>query len=113
MKLHIRDIPQEIIDQCQSMDKAHDQHVHIRINGGMHGSPQAGALANQQLVRRLAKHGYHKTPHTPGLWKHTWCPITFALVVDDFGIKHVVKEHAQHLLQALQEHCEVSVDWEG
>ena len=47
MKLHIRDIPQEIIDQCQLMDKVHDQCVCICINDGMCGLPQAGALANQ------------------------------------------------------------------
>jgi hypothetical protein len=34
------------------------------------------------------------------------------LVIDDFAVKHVGKEHADHLLAALSEHYEVSADWE-
>ena len=37
----------------------------------------------------------------------------FFLTVDDFGIGYVGKQHAQHLLITLQEHCTVTTDWEG
>jgi hypothetical protein len=80
----------------------------------MYGLPQAGLLANKLLARRLTKYGYFQAEHTPGLWKHTWQPIQFALVVDDFGVEYAKKEHAQHILDALNKHYEaVSKDWQG
>jgi hypothetical protein len=33
--------------------------------------------------------------------------------VDDFGVKYVGKEHAEHLLKVLQEHYKVTTDWKG
>ena len=47
----------------------------------------AGKLANDLLIKRMSKHGYHLCQYKPGLWKHVWRPFTFTLVVDDFGIK--------------------------
>ena len=68
------------------------------------GLPQVGILANKLLRRRLLPHGYSKCTNTPGLWKHEWQPILFTLVVDDFGIKYVGKEHVEHLLSAYKRH---------
>jgi hypothetical protein len=68
----------------------------------MFGLLQAGILANQLLACRLAIHGYHKTKFTSRLWRHVTLPIQFTLVVDDFGVQLVVKEHAQHLIDALE-----------
>ena len=34
-------------------------------------------------------------------------------MVDDFGVKYVGKEHADHLLQLLKEKYEISEDWGG
>jgi hypothetical protein len=42
-----------------------------------------------------------------------WRPITFCLVVDDFGIKTVGLKHAKHLQQELEKHYECSMDWKG
>ena len=33
--------------------------------------------------------------------------------MDDFGVKYVGKEHATHLKDTLEEHYEISTDWEG
>ena len=41
------------------------------------------------------------------------CPISFTLIVDDFGIKYVIRKHADHLLAALQEHYTLDIDWAG
>ena len=35
------------------------------------------------------------------------------LVVDDFGVNYVGKEHAEHLIKTLKEHDECSTDWKG
>ena len=50
---------------------------------------------------------------TPGLWTHEWRPICFSLVVDDFGVKYVGKEHAAHLVAALKETYDIEVDEKG
>jgi hypothetical protein len=68
----------------------------------MYGLPQAGRLANNLLIKRLAPYGYRPCHHTHGLWRHDTKPVTFTLVVDDFGIKYIGKENADHLLNALK-----------
>ena len=87
--------------------------VYLELRGAIYGLPQAGALANKLLRKRLAPHGYYKVAHTPGLWRHITRPIAFTLVVDDFGVKYVGQEHAKHLIQVLREHYTMSIDWDG
>ena len=114
MKIPIELIPPEIILEYNLQDLVHDGYVYIEINKGMYGLPQAGLLANKLLGKRLAKYGYYQSRHTPGLWKHTWRPIQFVLVVDDFGVEYIGRDHAEHLISALRTHYEaVSTDWEG
>ena len=79
----------------------------------MYGLPQVGILANKLLAKRLAKHGSYQCTHTPGLWRHNWHPITFALVVNDFGIEIKGKQHGEHLIAALKQDYNVTVDWTG
>ena len=78
----------------------------------MYGLPQSGMIANELLQKRLKTKGYYQVKHTPGLWKHTWRPIMFVLVVDNFGIKYIVKEHAEHLINTNKENYECIEDWE-
>ena len=86
----------------------------MEIRRGMYGLPQAGILTEKQLIRFLGSYGYSPVPHTPGLWHHQWHPITFCLVVDDFGVKYIGKEHAHHLIQCLRNHYhELEIDWAG
>ena len=40
-------------------------------------------------------------------------PHTIFLIVDDFGIKYVGKQHALHFLKILEQHYEITADWEG
>jgi hypothetical protein len=79
----------------------------------MYGIPQAGKLANDLLKKRLSESGYYPVQFTPGLWRHSWRPIAFTLVVDDFGIKFTGDTHAHHLIKSLKEHYEVTIDWKG
>ena len=57
----------------------------------MYGLPQTGIIAQELLEKRLLKAGYHQSKVTPGYWKHDWQPISFTLVVDDFGVKYINK----------------------
>jgi hypothetical protein len=75
--------------------------VYIEVQKGMYGLLQAGILANQLLSHCPAIHGYHQTKFTPGIWRHNNHPIQFTLVMDDFGVQYVGKEHAQHIIDAL------------
>jgi hypothetical protein len=47
------------------------------------------------------------------LWSHEHRPVLFSLVVDDFGVKYVGKEHAQHLIDSLSAFYELTVYWEA
>jgi hypothetical protein len=68
----------------------------------MYGLPQGGIIAQELLAKMLKEHGYTQSKTTPGLWTHEWHPITFSLVVDNFGVNYIREEHAQHLLQTVQ-----------
>ena len=50
---------------------------------------------------------------TAGLWTDEWRPICFLLEVDDFGVKYVGQEHADHLIAALKDTYEIEVDTKG
>jgi len=114
MKMKLSDYPEDVILQYGLREKvSSDGYIYIEVRKGMYGLPQAGLLAQQLLEERLNKHGYFQSKFTPGLWTHKWRPICFSLVVDDFGVKYVGKEHAEHLVSAIKNDYEATVEWEG
>jgi hypothetical protein len=113
MVINLASLPQETIEKYDLNELAQDRKVYIEIQKGMYGLPQAGILANELLQRNLAKDGYHPTTHTHGLWTHDTRPISFPLVVDDFGVKYVGREHAEHLMACIKKKYNVSSDWNG
>ena len=70
-------------------------------------------LAYQLIKKCLKPAGYYPIRESNGLWKHKTRPTIFALCVDDFGVKYFSRNDAEHLLNALREHYEISVDWKG
>jgi hypothetical protein len=113
MVINLLSLPQETIDKYDLIELAQDGNVYIEIQKGMYGLPQAGILANELLQRNLAKDGYRPTQHTHGLWKHDTRPISFSLVVDDFGVKYVGREHAEYLMECIKKNYNISSDWSG
>ena len=114
MRLKLADMPADVIEHYKLLDVATpDGFVYCEIRKGMYGLPQAGIIAQELLAKRLKEHGYSQSETTPGLWKHEWRPIMFSLVVDDFGVKYVGEEHAEHLLKTIQKHYQCSVEKEG
>jgi hypothetical protein len=103
MVINLSSLPQETIDKYDLIELAQDGKVNIEIQKGMYRLPQAGILANELLQRNLAKDGYRPTQHTHGLWKHGTRLVSFSLVVDDFGVKYVGREHAEHLMTCIKE----------
>ena len=113
VQIRICDIPQEFIDEYDLTLYEHNGWVYFEITNGVYRLKQAGKLANDLLAECLDAHGYYQSTTTPGFWKHRWRPISFVLIVDDFGIKYVGKQHADHLLMALTQHYKVTTDWTG
>ena len=66
------------------------------------GLPQVGSLANKLLCNCLAARRYYECKQTPGRWKQATRPISFTLVVDDFGMKYANKEDVDHLIKCLK-----------
>lgn len=119
-KMRINLIPPEFIELYDLAPKVkYDAkgigyvYKYMEIRCGMYGLPQSGMLSNKLSKKRLTDYGYDELPHTPGLFKHKTRPISFSLVVDDFGIKYIGKENALHLINALEDFYEVEVDWKG
>jgi hypothetical protein len=77
----------------------------------MYSLPQAGIIAQELLEHQLLKAGYTQSKIAPGYWRHKWRPISFTLVVDDFGVKYIGREHVLHLIKVLKGHYEVEEDW--
>jgi hypothetical protein len=113
MRIPIELIPQEITAEYNLFSLVSDGHVYIEVQKGMYGLPQARILANQLLALSLAIHGYHQTKFTPGLWRHVTRSIQLTLVMNDFGVQYVGKEHAQYLIDALETDYTISKDWTG
>ena len=116
IKLKLATLPDEIIQEYKLKDIATpDGAVYVEVRKGMYGLPQAGILANELLEKRLNKHGYFQSPQIPGLWTHVSRPISFTLVVDDFGVKYVGEEHVHHLMGVLtdKKQYEITADWKG
>ena len=76
MFITITSILDEIITHYKLHDIVHNGKVYMEIRRGMYGLPQAGILAEQQLIHFLGRYSYAPVRHTPGLWRHTWCPIS-------------------------------------
>jgi hypothetical protein len=112
MKLEL--FPPDIIEEYGLRDKVDsDGNVFCEVKRGMYGLPQAGIIAQDLLTTRLRKAGYYQSKITPGYWRHNWRPISFTLVVDDFGVKYINKADVEHLMSVLKEDYEIDTDWEG
>jgi hypothetical protein len=79
----------------------------------MYGLLQASIIVQDLLTKRLHKAGYQQSKVTPGYWRHEWRPISFILVVDNFGVKYINKTNVGHLTSLLSQDYKIDTDWEG
>ena len=110
MYIAVKDIPFDIRQK-------HDVEIRngkacVCIQKGMYGLPNAGLLAQDQLIARLAEDGYHETD-TECLFKHDTRGTLFMLVVDDFGIKTKNIDDLNHLIATLSKHYKITIDPTG
>ena len=114
MKFEAKLVPQEIIDVYNLQDKiAPDGFLYVEVRKAIYGLVQSGRLSDNKLSVVLANQGYHQSKYTPGLFLHETRPISFTLVVDDFGVKYTNKEDALHLERTISEHYPLKCDWKG
>jgi hypothetical protein len=111
MKMMLSQFPEEIVDKYNLGALAVDGWVYIEIIKGMYVLKQVSILSNQLLQTRLEPFVYYPARHTPGLWLHKTRYIVFSLIVDDFAVKYVGKQHADHLRNALLKSYELTTDW--
>ena len=112
MRIKICDLPKSSVQKYNLVLKATKYgYIYVEIKRGMYGLRQAGIILQQLLEKRLNIKGYRQSDITPVFWTHDWCPICFFLCVDDFGVKYVGKQHADHLMIFLREHYKISRDW--
>jgi hypothetical protein len=102
-----------IVAQFDLLHKVVKGHIYLKMQRAVWGLSQAGILPNKLLRKRLAPHGYYKCKQMPGLWKHATRPISFTLVVDNFGMKYANKYDINHLIQCLKKKYELTEDWDG
>ena len=113
VRIKFSDIPQELIEEYDLSKAAQNGWIYFEILRGCYGLPQSVRLANELLRNRPEKAGYYEAATTTGLWCHTWSPIQLILLVDDFSIEYVGKEHTLHLLKTLEVDYKTTTDWEG
>ena len=65
-------IPPDIVADYKLNTKVKNNTVYAKVNKGMYGLPQAGKLANDDLLAHLADGGYHPATYTPG--NNPLCP---------------------------------------
>jgi hypothetical protein len=87
--------------------------IYLEMRGVVWGLPQAGILANKHLRKGLLPHGYYECANTHSLWKHKTRPISFTLVLDNFRVKYVGREHVTHLTACIKEKYELTKDRTG
>ena len=114
IRIHVRDIPDEIITEQKLKEKTDAKGVvYIVASRGMYGLPQSGTQATELLEKKLNKNCYKQIKFVPGLWKHECRPVKFMVVVDNFGVKYVWGKHAFHFKQTLEEHYKFKTEWYG
>ena len=113
MKFALDCIPNKIVYQYDLRSLISDGLVYLKIRKSMPGLKQADRIANDRLKAHIAHFGFAPVTRTPKLWKYTTNPITFSLVVNNFGVKYVGKENADHLIQALQKLYNIPINWTG
>ena len=114
MKIPYNLLPQDIITHYNLQEKiVSDGHIYIKIKKGMYGLKQAAKLAHDKLVNHLKPFGYSPDPLAPNIWTHHTRKTKFCLCVDDFGVKTFSEEDSQHLISALKQAYNITIDKSG
>jgi hypothetical protein len=106
--IHIKilNILQEVINKYKLTGLDWDGWIYFKICQGCCRLSQAGILANYLLRSHLEAEGFYEAISTPGLWHHKWRPIQFCLIIDNFGIEHLMlSKLITHLPKEMDVEC--------
>ena len=103
MRMKITDLPPEFVAlyKLNNITDGSERNVWATASGNL--STKTVRTASERACYRQSQR----------VWKHDTRPISFTLCVDDFGVKYVGREHAEHLKNVLNEHYKCAVDWDG
>ena len=104
-------LPDDIREEFQLDQYIYNGFVLFEVTKGMYGLPQAGYLAQKELIDYLAGFDYYPSNTDPCLFRHKTNGVAFTLVVDDFLIKYKERDAAMHLLTYLQARYPLKFDW--
>ncbi len=113
MRMPLTLFPEWIQSQSNMKELAYNKYIHLEMRRAVWGLPQAGILANKRLRQKMAPFGYFRHVNTPGLWYHKSRPISFTLVVDNFGVKYENKDDVDHLVASIKITYTLTKDWSG
>ena len=113
LQIKIDTFAEDVIEHYKLCKKVNENgFLFICVKGGMYGLPHTGIIAQKLLKECLGKHRYCQSDKTPRFWKYDWRPISFSLIVDDFGANYVSKEPDNHCIKILEEFDAVDKDRE-
>ena len=104
-------IPQQIMEQQNPTKVASNEKVCLEIQKGIPRLKQLCIIDRNRLGEHLTKHGCVQCRFMPSLWKNKTLLIIVTLIVDDLGIKFIIRESAQHLIDTLRKKYEITTDW--
>ena len=109
MRMPLRIMPPEITEQYNLKELEADGWVYIKLS---RASIRSACLHTRLEILQMIyckrdyikEHGDHQCQYTLGLYKHVWRPVTFTLAVDDFCVKFIGDQHANHLKNTLEKY---------
>ena len=114
MQFNISMVPQEMIDHYDLQSKVTgDGWLYWKKRKAIYGLKESEKLANIEPQTVLASEGYKPCHFTHGLYKQEKRNISFSLVVDDFGVRYIDKQDADHLITTLQKKYPIKMKWVG
>ena len=113
IRIELALILNEFIQQYNLEQISDSGYVYAEVQGGMYSLPHAGAVAYKDLKAYLEPNRYRELSYIIGLWFDKNSDLSFALIVDDVGIKYITIESAERLINTLQRKYEITTDWTG
>jgi hypothetical protein len=111
LKVYLDAYPDSVVSRLRllpfvKLDRHGKRFVLFRMDKTLYGLKEAGKLSNLRLVQLLLSYDFVETS-TPCLFRHKTRPITFCLVVDDFGVKYQHRADFDFLVSCLSNlyHC--------
>ena len=112
IRIPLRHYPASLLSDLQlspfvQTDRSGQPFLYADVKKCIPGLPQSGLLSQLRLLSHLESHGFYETA-TPMLFRHVSRPISFTLVVDDFGVKYSDVADCRFLRTCLEEQYEVT-----